>query len=254
MLSARWIRHSKIIVDRDTMALILSIETGTDICSVALANDGELMALRESDEGRDHAKKVAMFVDELLRETGVQPSDLDAIAVGKGPGSYTGLRIGVSFAKGMCYALNIPLIAIGSLDALTEVAREDYDAGILDIEDGEWSMAHLCPMVDARRMEVYTQIFDTEGVAVSEVTAEVVTEESFKQWRSEGKLVIFGNGAKKCAELLSDAIFVEIAPSARGIVRLAEEAFKAERFEDIAYFEPFYLKEFLVIPSKKKLL
>lgn len=254
MLSARWIRHSKIIVDRDTMALILSIETGTDICSVALANDGELMALRESDEGRDHAKKVALFVDELLRETGVQPSDLDAIAVGKGPGSYTGLRIGVSFAKGMCYALNIPLIALGSLDALTEVAREDYDAGILDIEEEEWSHAYLCPMVDARRMEVYTQIFDTEGVAVSEVTAEVVTPESFASWRTNGKLVIFGNGSAKCTETLPDAIQVSVSPSARGLVRLAEEAFKAERFEDIAYFEPFYLKEFLVIPSKKKLL
>ena len=235
------------------MALILSIETGTDICSVALANDGELMALRESDEGRDHAKKVALFVDELLRETGVQPSDLDAIAVGKGPGSYTGLRIGVSFAKGMCYALNIPLIAIGSLDALTEVAREDFDAGILDIEDEEWARAKLCPLVDARRMEVYAQVFDNEGKALTDVVAEVVTEESFKQWR-EDKFVIFGNGAKKCTELLSDAIFVEVAPSARGIVRLAEEAFKAEKFEDLAYFEPFYLKEFLVIPSKKKLL
>lgn len=235
------------------MALILSIETGTDICSVALANDGELMALRESDEGRDHAKKVALFVDELLRETGVQPSDLDAIAVGKGPGSYTGLRIGVSFAKGMCYALNIPLIAIGSLDALTEVAREDFDAGILDIEDEEWASAKLCPLVDARRMEVYAQVFDNEGKALTDVVAEVVTEESFKEWRKD-KFVIFGNGAKKCTELLSDAIFVEIAPSARGIVRLAEEAFKAEKFEDLAYFEPFYLKEFLVIPSKKKLL
>lgn len=235
------------------MALILSIETGTDICSVALANDGELMALRESDEGRDHAKKVALFVDELLRETGVQPSDLDAIAVGKGPGSYTGLRIGVSFAKGMCYALNIPLIAIGSLDALTEVAREDFDAGILDIEDEEWAKAKLCPLVDARRMEVYAQVFDNEGKALTDVVAEVVTEESFKEWRKD-KFVIFGNGAKKCTELLSDAVFVEIAPSARGIVRLAEEAFKAEKFEDLAYFEPFYLKEFLVIPSKKKLL
>ena len=235
------------------MALILSIETGTDICSVALANDGELMALRESDEGRDHAKKVALFVDELLRETGVQPSDLDAIAVGKGAGSYTGLRIGVSFAKGMCYALNIPLIAIGSLDALTEVAREDFDAGILDIEDEEWTKAKLCPLVDARRMEVYAQVFDNEGKTLTDVVAEVVTEESFKQWRKD-KFVIFGNGAKKCTELLSDAIFVEVAPSARGIVRLAEEAFKAEKFEDLAYFEPFYLKEFLVIPSKKKLL
>lgn len=236
------------------MALILSIETGTDICSVALANDGELMALRESDEGRDHAKKVALFVDELLRETGVQPADLDAIAVGKGPGSYTGLRIGVSFAKGMCYALNIPLIAVGSLDALSEVAREDYDAGILDIEDEEWSKAYLCPMVDARRMEVYAQIFDNACNSLSDVVAEVVTEESFKQWRDKGKLVIFGNGAQKCAEVLPDAICVGVSPSARGIVRLAEEAFKAEKFEDLAYFEPFYLKEFLVIPSKKKLL
>ena len=235
------------------MALILSIETGTDICSVALANDGELMALRESDEGRDHAKKVALFVDELLRETGVQPSDLDAIAVGKGPGSYTGLRIGVSFAKGMCYALDIPLIAIGSLDALTEVAREDYDAGILDIEEEEWAKAKLCPLVDARRMEVYAEVFDNEGKALTDVVAEVVTEDSFREWRKD-KFVIFGNGAKKCTELLSDAIFVDIAPSARGIVRLAEESFKAQKFEDLAYFEPFYLKEFLVIPSKKKLL
>ena len=235
------------------MALFLSIETGTDICSVALANDGELMALRESDEGRDHAKKVALFVDELLRETGVQPSDLDAIAVGKGPGSYTGLRIGVSFAKGMCYALDIPLIAIGSLDALTEVAREDYDAGILDIEEEEWAKAKLCPLVDARRMEVYAEVFDNEGKALTDVVAEVVTEDSFKEWRKD-KFVIFGNGAKKCTELLSDAIFVDIAPSARGIVRLAEESFKAQKFEDLAYFEPFYLKEFLVIPSKKKLL
>ena len=235
------------------MALILSIETGTDICSVALANDGELMALRESDEGRDHAKKVALFVDELLRETGVQPSDLDAIAVGKGPGSYTGLRIGVSFAKGMCYALDIPLIAIGSLDALTEVAREDYDAGILDIEEEEWAKAKLCPLVDARRMEVYAEVFDNEGKALTDVVAEVVTEDSFREWRKD-KFVIFGNGAKKCTELLSDAIFVDIAPSARGIVRLAEESFKDQKFEDLAYFEPFYLKEFLVIPSKKKLL
>lgn len=236
------------------MALILSIETGTDICSVALSNDGELMALRESNEGRDHAKKVAVFVDELLKETGVQPADLDAIAVGKGPGSYTGLRIGVSFAKGMCYALNIPLIAVGSLDALVQVAREDYDAGILDIEDCDWASATLCPMVDARRMEVYTQLFDTNGTSHSEVSAEIITEESFSDVRANGKLVIFGNGEQKCCEVLSDAVYVSVTPSARGIVALAEQAFNNSQFEDIAYFEPFYLKDFLVIPSKKKLL
>ena len=237
------------------MALILSIETGTDVCSVALANDGELMALRESDEGRDHARKVAVFVDELLRETGVQPDDLDAVAVGMGPGSYTGLRIGVSFAKGMCYALNIPLLAVGSLDALMEVAREDFDAGIIDLEDDEWQSAYLCPMVDARRMEVYTRLFDAQGKALTDVSAEVVTADSFSEWRgSHRRFVIFGNGAKKCAELLSDAEYIEVAPSARGIVRLAEEAFNACRVEDIAYFEQFYLKDFIVIPSKKRLL
>ena len=236
------------------MSLILCIETGTDICSVGLARDGELVSLRESDEGRDHAKNVAVFVDELLRENGVAAEELSAVAVGMGPGSYTGLRIGVSFAKGMCYALNIPLIAIGSLDALTEVAREDYDAGILDIEDEDWAKARLCPMVDARRMEVYAQVFNNEGVALSDVAAEVVETESFKKWREEGKLVIFGNGAAKCSEVLGDALLVNVAPSARGIVRLAEEAFNNSKFEDLAYFEPFYLKDFIVIPSKKKLL
>jgi tRNA threonylcarbamoyladenosine biosynthesis protein TsaB len=154
----------------------------------------------------------------------------------------------------MCYALNIPLISVGSLDALSEVAREDFDAGILDIEDEEWAAARLCPMVDARRMEVYAQIFDNECKSLSEVVAEVVTEQSFKKWREAGKLVIFGNGAKKCAEVLTDAICVDVSPSARGIVRLAEQAFNDGKFEDLAYFEPFYLKEFLVIPSKKKLL
>ena len=236
------------------MALILSIETGTDICSVALSNDGELMALRESSEGRDHAKKVAIFVDELLKETGVQPADLDAIAVGKGPGSYTGLRIGVSFAKGMCYALNIPLISVGSLDALVQVARDDYDAGIVDVEDEDWNRATLCPMVDARRMEVYTQLFNTNGASQSDVTAEIVTSETFADVRTNGKLVIFGNGAEKCCEVLPDALYISITPSARGIVALAEQAFNNNQFEDIDYFEPFYLKDFLVIPSKKKLL
>ena len=161
------------------MSLILCIETGTDICSVGLARDGELISLRESDEGRDHAKKVGVFVDELLREMDVAPDELDAIAVGKGPGSYTGLRIGVSFAKGLCYGLQIPLVAVGSLDAMTEVAREDYEAGILDV-DG-WDDALLCPMVDARRMEVYTQIFNSAGEPLSDVKAEIVTAESFSE-------------------------------------------------------------------------
>ena len=234
------------------MSLILCIETGTDICSVGIARDGELMSLRESDQGRDHAKQVAVIVDELLRETGVKPDELDAVAVGMGPGSYTGLRIGVSFAKGLCYGLNIPLLAVGSLEALTDVAIKDYEAGIIQVEG--WDEALLCPMVDARRMEVYTQIFNSRCEAQSEVSAEIITEESFSQWRAKGKLVIFGNGAAKCQEMLPDAIYIDVAPSARGLTRIAHQLFEAGKTEDIAYFEPFYLKDFVVIPSKKKLL
>ena len=234
------------------MSLILCIETGTDICSVGIARDGELMSLRESDQGRDHAKQVAVFVDELLRETGVKPDELDAVAVGMGPGSYTGLRIGVSFAKGLCYGLNIPLLAVGSLEALTDVAIKDYEAGIIQVEG--WDEALLCPMVDARRMEVYTQIFNSRCESQSEVSAEIITEDSFSQWRAKGKLVIFGNGAAKCQEMLPDAIYIDVAPSARGLTRIAHQLFEAGKTEDIAYFEPFYLKDFVVIPSKKKLL
>lgn len=234
------------------MSLILCIETGTDICSVGIAKDGELLSLRESDEGRDHARKVGVFVDELLRETGIVPDDLDAVAVGKGPGSYTGLRIGVSFAKGLAYGLQKPLVAVGSLDALAEVAREDYEAGILAV-DG-WDGAYLCPMVDARRMEVYAQVFDTEGRPQSEVSAEVVGPESFAAFRGQGRpFVIFGSGARKCADILPDAVCVEVTPSVRGLAQLAQRAFDEGRTEDIAYFEPFYLKDFVVTTSKKKL-
>lgn len=234
------------------MSLILCIETGTDVCSVGIAKDGELLSLRESDEGRDHARKVGVFVDELLRETGIAPDELDAVAVGKGPGSYTGLRIGVSFAKGLCFGLQKPLLAIGSLDALTEVALEDYEAGILSVPD--WDRALLCPMVDARRMEVYVQVFDAAGKPQGEVSAEVVDADSFAQYRSQGRpFVIFGSGARKCAGILPDAVFVEVTPSARGLARLAQQALDAGHTENIAYFEPFYLKDFVVTTSKKKL-
>ena len=234
------------------MATILCIETGTDICSVGIAREGEIVSMLESDEGRDHARKVGVFVDELLRSTGIAPDEIDAVAVGMGPGSYTGLRIGVSFAKGLCYGLQKPLIAIGSLDALTAVAREEFEAGIIDVE--EWDKVRLCPMVDARRMEVYAQVFDSCGDPLSQVAAEVVTEESFAEWRKDGHFVIFGNGAAKCAEVLEGATLINVAPSVRGIAPLAQKAFDEGRFEDIAYFEPFYLKDFVVTTSKKKLL
>ena len=167
-------------------------------------------------------------------------------------GSYTGLRIGVSFAKGLCYGVRKPLVAVGSLDALAEVALEDYEAGILSVPD--WEHACLCPMVDARRMEVYAQVFDTTGKPLNEVSAEVVDGESFAHFRSQGRpFVIFGSGARKCAGILPDAVLVEVAPSARGLARLAQRALDAGCTEDIAYFEPFYLKDFVVTTSKKKL-
>ncbi len=234
------------------MSLILCIETGTDICSVGIARDGELVSLRESAEGRDHAKHVGVFVNELLSETGIAPEELDAVAVGMGPGSYTGLRIGVSFAKGLCYGLQIPLVAIGSLDALAQVAIEDNEAGILAVE--AWDEALLCPMVDARRMEVYTRLYSATGEPLSDVRAEIVGEDSFADVREKRQLVIFGNGAAKCREVLSDATYINVAPSARGLARLAEQRLQEGKTEDIAYFEPFYLKDFVVIPSKKKLL
>ena len=234
------------------MSLILCIETGTDICSVGIAKDGELLSLRESDEGRDHARKVGVFVDELLRETGIAPDELDAVAVGKGPGSYTGLRIAVSLAKGICYATGKPLIAVNSLEALVQVALEDFEAGILDLESLE--DAKLLPMIDARRMEVYCQLFDAQARPLSEVEAHVLTAESFAAERAQGRLVLFGNGAAKSKMLFTEpgVHYVDVTPSARGLVKPATEALKIKKFEDVAYFEPFYLKNFVATSSSKK--
>ena len=234
------------------MSYILCIETGTEICSVGLVKNGELISLRESSEGRDHARRIAVFVDDVLRGTDIDAEELDAVAISKGPGSYTGLRIGTSFAKGLCYGLGIPLIAIGSLDSLVEVAADDNDAGILDIDDR--ANALLVPMIDARRMEVYTQVCDTHGNRLSEVEALIVDENTFAPY-DDGKreLVLFGSGAAKCATVVPHAKVVEVIPSARGLARPAQAAFDRKAFEDVAYFEPFYLKDFVITQSKKKL-
>lgn len=234
------------------MGLILNMETGTDVCSVALARDGKLLSLRESLEGRDHAKRLAVFADEILRESGTGADELSAVAVSKGPGSYTGLRIGVSFAKGLCYGLGIPLLGIGSLRSMVEILREEYSAGIVDVNNP--SDAVLCPMIDARRMEVYTQLLGWDGHPLCDVHAEILTENSFKEYLGgENEFLIFGNGAKKAQEILPGAKYIELTPSARGMVRLSEEAFQKKQFEDTAYFEPFYLKDFIITTKKKKL-
>ncbi len=226
------------------MSLILSIESGTEICSVALSRDGEVIALRDNHVGRDHARLVATFVDELLKECGVEATGLDAVAVSKGPGSYTGLRIGVSLAKGLCYGLNIPLIGVGSLEALVQVAIEKS-------KDEELQGATLIPMVDARRMEVYTQQFDSDGVALSDITAKIVDESSFAELR-ESRVVIFGDGASKCAEVLPWVEILNITPSAVGVAKVAHTKFSKGESEDVAYFEPFYLKDVVMTKSKRK--
>lgn len=236
------------------MALILGIETGTDICSVSLSQDDELLALRESG-GQDHARKLAGYIDELLTTNDLDPDELDAVAVSKGPGSYTGLRIGVSTAKGLCYALGIPLIGVGSLESLAYVAAEDADAGIVDM--GDPTAALLCPMIDARRMEVYAQVFDADIVPLSKVGAHIITPESFSELMTPAReFVIFGNGAAKCIGIMPKELVkcIDVTPSARGLVKPAFKAFEAGAFENTAYFEPLYLKDFVVTTSKKKLL
>ncbi len=232
------------------MSYILCIETGTDTCSVGLVRNGELVALRESADERDHARRVAVYTDEILEGHEIDAADLDAVAVSKGPGSYTGLRIGVSFAKGLCYGLNIPLIGVGSLDSLCEAAREDHEAGLIKAAD--WDSALLVPMIDARRMEVFGQVFDTRGNPLTEAGAWIVDNDTLAEYRGK-EVMIFGSGAEKCREVLPEARFVDVAPSAKGMIRLASEAFAAENFEDTAYFEPFYLKDFVITTSKKKL-
>lgn len=237
------------------MDTILSIETGTNICSVALSQDDKLISLRESEEGRHHARNLAVFVDEIFEENRLSAEDLSAVAIGKGPGSYTGLRIGVSLAKGLCYGAGVPLIAVNSLEALARVALEDHEAGILDIPD--FGKALLCPMIDARRMEVYAQVFDTRGEAVGDVRAEVVEPDSFAEYLARtDDFVIFGNGAAKCREVLTDprVRYHSVVPSARGMVGPAYEAFREGRFEDVAYFEPFYLKDFVAGVPKRHVL
>lgn len=230
------------------MAQILSIETGTEICSVALARDGELISLRENTEGRNHAHSLALYIQEILDENDIYAEELDAVAVSGGPGSYTGLRIGISTAKGMCYAMNKPMIAIGSLHSLANIALEEYNAGIVEIENPDTSV--LCPMIDARRMEVYTQLFDMKLTQLSRIEAKIIDAASFQEHKN---LIIFGDGAAKCKETMSseNVHLVRIASSARGMVTLAEAMFREGQFVDTAYYEPLYLKDFVGTLSKK---
>lgn len=237
------------------MATILNIETATEVCSVNLARDGEILAEKESVEGLNHSRLLTVFIDEIFRENNFDPAQLHAIAVSKGPGSYTGLRIGVSVAKGLCYSLGIPLIAVGTLEALGKYAAQNRGDFIQGIENEKNIL--FCPMIDARRMEVYTALFNSKGENVEPVSAKIIDESSYSEYLNQHPVMFFGNGAEKCKAALthSNAWFSgPVKASARFMIGLAEEKYIKNDFEDVAYFEPFYLKNFIATIPKNKVL
>ena len=229
------------------MARILLIETSTAQLSTALSEDGTVTASRISGEPRMQAALTAPFVKEVLDERGLKTSDLDAVCVGRGPGSYTGLRVGVSTAKGLCFGAGIPLLSAGTLDILVQ---EAHRLGV--VPEG---CRYIVPMVDARRMEVYTAVFTPEGRQLTETRPIVVEAGSFAAELAEGPVLFIGDGALKCREMLTspNAFFADAFPSALAMAPLAEAAYAEKRFEDVAYFEPFYLKDFVATVSRKKL-
>ena len=229
------------------MALILSIETATTVCSVALHKDGRLIGLQELHLQRSHSGFLAVLIKELVKYTGYELKDLDYIAVSKGPGSYTGLRIGTATAKGLCYALEKPLVSINTLEAMAfGVAGYFREAAVL-----------LCPMIDARRMEVYCLLADSQMNMVEETAAVVVDEGSFREKLEKTEMLFFGDGSAKCKPLLSqysNAKFIEdILPTASHVGAAIYQKLKNDDLavEDIAYFEPFYLKDFVAGKPKK---
>jgi len=226
------------------MGLILNLETATTVCSVALAKDGQLLSMEELNGDYTHAENLTLFIEQALQKAEISLHSIDAISISKGPGSYTGLRIGVSTAKGLCYALDKPLIAINTLEhtaAACAVIHGDRDA-------------LFCPMIDARRMEVYCAIFDKSNQLIAPTAAVIIDEHSFQELLQKQKIYFFGDGAEKCKAILSahsNAEFIDkFFPSAKNMVTLSENAFNSKQFEDVAYFEPFYLKDF--VAGKKK--
>jgi len=230
------------------MSAILSIETATEICSVALARDGELIACKESANSNEHSSLLTLFIQEVMEEAGISLKALDAVAVSKGPGSYTGLRIGVSAAKGLCYSLDKPLIAVSTLKALAYQTLSLFP----DLKNPQ---TLLCPMIDARRMEVFTALYNQHLEEVSRVDALILDQHSFDDFNSY-IIAICGNGAGKCTELFSGSgniIFPgNVRNSANAISSLATSMFHNKEFVDTAYFEPYYLKDFIAGKPKVK--
>jgi universal bacterial protein YeaZ len=227
------------------MPCLLHIETSVKICSVALSKGGELIWNKISPKDFSHSSCLGIYVKEAMDELKAKNLRLDAVSVGEGPGSYTGLRIGVSEAKGLCYGLNIPLIALSSLRILTESAFN-----INTIAD------FYCPLIDARRMEVYSAIYEAGGNQLRDIQAEIIDENSFSDFLSKGKVAFFGDGSDKCRDIIQsdNAVFIsDVFSEASSMIPLAEKSYAEKNFADVAYFEPFYLKDFQATTPKAKL-
>ena len=224
------------------MALILNIETATKNCSVSISQDEEILAIRELNDGNySHSENLHVFIDEVLKLANKSIEDIEAVAVSKGPGSFTGLRIGVSAAKGLCFSLDLPLISISTLTSLANAIKVEEDELII-------------PLLDARRMEVYSAVFDHNYNEIRETKAEIIDKNSFEEFLNNGKVYFLGDGAFKCKDIIvhQNAVFLEgYFPTAKEMARLSSPKFKKNNTEDVAYFEPFYLKDFLITKSKK---
>jgi tRNA threonylcarbamoyladenosine biosynthesis protein TsaB len=221
---------------------ILCLETSTKSCSVALGENGKLLSLKESvDEKHSHAENLTLYIEAVCKQAKINLKEVDAIAVSKGPGSFTGLRIGVSAAKGLCYALDKPLIAINSLQAMAA-------SYISQKPEARSQKPLFCPMIDARRMEVYCAVYDEQLNEIKKTSADIIDESSFADLLKQNKIYFFGDGSSKCRITIThpNAVFIEgIDPSAQFMLPLAEKLFAEKKFEDVAYFEPFYLKDFV---------
>ncbi len=237
------------------MANILLIETSTRVCSVGIASGGKLLALREDNSSNySHSALLTRFIEASLDQAGLMAKNLDAVGVSMGPGSYTGLRIGISAAKGICYALDLPLIAIDTIRAMAGECLEQKGDVLAKMSPNKPSML-LCPMIDARRMEVYYAIYDAQLNNVEPTQAKIIAEGSFSELLMQYHMVFFGDGAQKCKAILrheNSTVFHDVFPSARGMTSLAFEKFSAGQFADVAYFEPFYLKDFIAGAPKVK--
>lgn len=235
-----------------TEPLILHIETATDICSVALSLGERILTQKESGPERSHATLLSKYIRMALGEAGKELDQLDAVAVSKGPGSYTGLRIGVSTAKGISYALGIPLLSCGTLENMAH--RALGHPAVTSLANEESSLL-LCPMLDARRMEVYSAFYDADMKTFREVSADIIATDSYREILQDHVVCFFGNGSEKCRDTLTsgNARFMDqMDPSAASMLQPVLEGFRNEAFENVAYFEPFYLKDFVATTPRKK--